>query len=425
MTRPRLLVLLVALAIVAVLAWRAMGGREVDAVAATRGPITQTVIATGRVSTLVRVEVGSVITGTVAALLAREGERVKAGQLLARLDDREASAARAQARAALAESQARLTQLARLSAPVAEENVQQARAQLALAQAEYERTAKLQREGFFSKSKLDEARRTLDVATSALQAAGSQAASNQPGGSDVQLAIARREQAQAALAAAEVKLDNTRIRAPAAGVLLARGVEAGDVVQPGRRLFLLAADGETQLVANVDEKNLRLVREGLQAMAAADAYPGSPFPATVFYIGPGVDAQRGTVEVKLRAPQPPDFLKSDMTLSVEIEAARKPDALLVPSGLVRDATSPAPWALVARDGRALRVALKLGLRGSGTTEVLEGLAAGDALLAPESGVTDGQRVRARLRAAPAAASKGPAPAAASKGPATNASSGKG
>ena len=83
---------------------------------------------------------------------------------------------------------------------------------------------------------------------------------------------------------------------------------------------------------------------------------------------------------------------------------------------MRDATSPAPWALVARDGRALRVALKLGLRGSGTTEVLEGLAAGDALLAPESGVTEGQRVRARLRAAPAAASKGSAPAAASKGP---------
>ena len=403
MTRPRLLVLLAVLVIVGVLGWRALGGREVDAVAASRGAITQTVIATGRVSTLVRIEVGSVITGTVAELRAREGERVKAGQLLARLDDREALAARAQARGTLAEAQARLTQLARLSAPVAEENVQQARAQLALAQAEYERTVKLQREGFFSQSRLDEARRTLDVAKSALDAARSQAVSNQPGGSDVQLAIARRDQAQAALAAAEVRLDNTRIRAPAAGVLLARGVEAGDLVQPGKRLFLVVADGETHLVANVDEKNLGLVREGLQAMAAADAYPSAPFPAQVFYIGPGVDAQRGTVEVKLRAPKPPEFLKSDMTLSVEIEAARKADALLVPSGAVRDATSGSPWALVAREGRAVRVALKLGLRGSGTTEVLEGLAAGDALLPPESGVAEGQRVRARLRATPASA----------------------
>jgi HlyD family secretion protein len=81
-----------------------------------------------------------------------------------------------------------------------------------------------------------------------------------------------------------VKLDNTH-RAPAAGVAGARR-EAGDL-QPGKRLFLLAADGETQLVANVDEKNLRLVREGLQAMAAP-TYPG--VPATVFPIGPGVDS---------------------------------------------------------------------------------------------------------------------------------------
>jgi HlyD family secretion protein len=105
-----------------------------------------------------------------------------------------------------------------------------------------------------------------------------------------------------------------------------------------------------------------------------------------------VDARKGSVEVKLRVPEPPDFLKPDMTVSAEIEVGRRAVALVLPSEVVRDAGSR-PWVLVADDGRAVRRPVRLGLRGTGRVEVVEGLAAGDRVIPPAAPVRAGQRVR--------------------------------
>ena len=80
-------------------------------------------------------------------------------------------------------------------------------------------------------------------------------------------------QAHAALGAANVRLEQTVIRAPADGVLIARNVEPGDVVQPGKELMVLAPAGETQIVVQIDEKNLSQLKLGQKALASADAYP--------------------------------------------------------------------------------------------------------------------------------------------------------
>ncbi len=114
----------------------------------------------------------------------------------------------------------------------------------------------------------------------------------------------------------------------------------------GKIAFELAAAGQTQLVLQVDEKNLGLLRLEQGAAAVADAYPGQRFPARISYIAPGVDAQRGTVEVKLVVPAPPEFLRPDMTVSVEIDAGRAPNAITLPSELLREATSSAPWVVL-------------------------------------------------------------------------------
>jgi HlyD family secretion protein len=108
-----------------------------------------------------------------------------------------------------------------------------------------------------------------------------------------------------------------------------------------------------------------------------------------------VDAQRGTVEVKLRVPQAPDFVRPDMTVSAEILAAKRLDTVTLESDAIRDAASPSPWVLAVRDGRTVRQPLKLGIRGAGRTEILAGLAAGDRVVPPsEQSVREGQRVRA-------------------------------
>jgi HlyD family secretion protein len=399
---PALLVsLLLVAAVAAFFAVRALVGPAVRAVEVARGDLVQTVVSTGRVITPARVEIGSVVLGTVRTVETKEGTVVTAGQVMARLRDEEQRAAVAQARATLVEAEARLTQLARLSAPSSEQSLKQAEANLELADEEYRRTRNLFDRGYFSQAKLDQAERDLAVARAARENALLQATSNSPKGSDYALALARRDQARAALEVAQARLDNTVIRAPAPGTVLKRLVEPGDVVQQGKKLFELSVTGETQVVLNVDEKNIGLLALGQRAEVVADAYPARSFGAEIFYIAPGVDAQRGTVEVKLRVPDPPAFARPDMTVSAEILAARRDGTLTLDSDAIRDGAGQVPWVLVVRGGRAERQSVKLGIRGAGRTEVLGGLVAGEAVVPPsEAAVREGSRVRADV--APAA-----------------------
>ena len=391
---PRTWIVLVLLAALALVGWRNARGPHVHVDTVTRADVTQTVVSTGRLITPARVELGSVITGTVKELLVREGDAITRGQVLARLEGEELRAALAQAHASAAEADARLSQIATLGGPVAENALARAEQNLRLAREEHERTERLHRQGFFSTSRLDEATRNLKVAEADLASALAQATANRPKGSEYALARARREQAYSAVALAKARLEYTEIRASADGTLLRKFVEPGDTVQPGKKLFELTVAGETQVTLLVDEKNIGLVNIGQRARVAADAYPDRPVEAEVFYIAAGVDAARGTVEVKLRIPRPEAFLKPDMTVSAELLAGQKKGALALPAGSVRDAGGAAPWVLAVREGRATRVPVKLGLRGEGVIEVAGGLAEGELVVPPRAPVQSGERLRA-------------------------------
>jgi len=393
LTSPRTWILALLLAAAAVIWWRGARGPLVHVEAVRRADISQTVVATGRLITPARVELGSVITGTVAELLVREGDAVKSGQLLARLDADELRAARAQAQAGAAEAAARLAQLAVLGGPVAENTLARAEQNLRLAREEHLRIERLHKQGFFSTSRLDEALRNLRVAESDHSSALAQAVANRPQGSEYALARARREQALAALALAVARLEYTEIRSSADGTVLRKFIEPGDAVQAGKKLFELTVAGETQALLLVDEKNLGLIAPGQRAKVAADAYPGRPVDAEVFYIAPSVDATRGTVEVKLRIPRPEAFLRPDMTVSAEILSAQKKGALVLSSGAVRDTAGTQPWVLVARSGRAVRANVKLGLRGEGTVEIAGGLGEGEQAIPASLPLQPGARLR--------------------------------
>lgn len=395
--RPIPLTVAAALLVALFFGVRALLGPKVPAVEVTRGDLVQTVVSSGRVITPARVELGAVVTGTVAKIAVKEGDRVKAGETIAVLRDDEQRAALSQARAALAEAEARTRQLISVSTPVADQNLRAAEATLQLNRAEFDRVRQLYEKGFYGKAKLDEATRNLQTAEAQYRGGLAQAQTNRPDGSDYALALARRDQARAAVEVAQAKLDNMHIKAPADGTLLTKLVEPGDVVQAGKKMFEMAVAGDTQLVLNVDEKNLALLAPGQKAKAVADAYPGQPFDAQVFYIAPSVDAQRGTVEVKLRVPQPPAFLRPDLTVSAEIVGARRDATLILPSEAIRDAATPSAHVLVVRDGRIVRQPVKVGLRGDGKTEILDGVAPGEAVIpATQTAVSAGQRVRADI-----------------------------
>lgn len=310
-------------------------------------PLVRTLQFSARVATLSRVEIGSTVTGRVAQVRVREGARVQRGEVLLHLETDELRAAEAQAVA---------------SERQAEATLQAARATLA-------RAEQLVKQNFYSAAQLDEARRALDVAQAQLGAA------------------------RAAVGAARARLEQARIEAPAAARVLARMVEPGQIVQPGKALMSLALEGPTQLLAQVDERFLDQLRVGQPATVVADAYPGQRFAARVLSIAPLVDAQRGAVEVKFALVEaPPAFLREDMTLSVEVETARRERALALPLVLLQDARGDVATVQVAVDGRVQGRTLRLGLRTLAAVEVLEGLQAGEAVLSGQTYRT-GQRVR--------------------------------
>ncbi|NLF54165.1 MAG: efflux RND transporter periplasmic adaptor subunit [Thauera phenolivorans] len=396
--RSRLLrvgiVLIAALALLAVLPALPLFAERVVVANVDEGELLQSVVVSGKVRSPRRVELGSQISGQVVQVLAREGDALVRGQALIQLDDEELQAALAQAAASLAQSEARLAQVGELALPLARESVRQAEATLVQAQKQFERTRELVARGFYSQTQLDEARRSLDVARSQLQAARLQVGSGEPGGSDERLARLAVDQARASLALARARLAYARIEAPVDGVLLMRGVEPGDAVQPGKLLMTISPLGMTELVAQIDEKNLELLALGQAARVSADAFPARRFDAELSFISPVIDALRGSVEVRLRVPEPPDYLREDMTVSIDIVTARRERAIVVPADTVRDAGGEQPWVLVVRDGVARRQPVRAGLHGDGRVEILEGVVAGEQLVpAHEDTIGEGDRVR--------------------------------
>jgi HlyD family secretion protein len=370
-------------------------GPKVPAYVVAKGDVLQTIVASGRVETPLRVDIGSQITGTVATIPVSEGQSVKARQLLIGLEDREAKASVAAARASVVQAQARLKQIREVALPAAQQVLRRAQANLLNSGKQYERVKDLRATGIVSQSQFDDAATSLELAESEVRTAQLQVQTNQPDGSDYLVATTTLQQAQASLGAALAKVSYTRIEAPVDGTLIARNVERGDVVQPGKALMVLSPAGHTQLVVQIDEKNLANLRVGQPALASADAYPDRQFSAEVVYMNPAVDASRGSVEVKLDVPVPPAYLRQDMTVSVDIEVARRANTLLLAAEAVHDSSSAAPWVMKIDSGRARRQPVTLGARGTGKVEILQGLQAGDLVISSTNGnVPEGKRVRA-------------------------------
>ena len=355
--------------------------------------LVHTIVASGRMETAHRINLGAQITGTVRAVLVAEGQAVKRGQLLLEMDGSELQANLAQATAAeqLAASNMRL--LSELKQPLADQAVAQAQLNVRSAQRNAARAQELYAQGFYGAAATEEAQRALDLAQTQVTIAAHQRASLQSQGAETASAQAGLRQAQAASQTAQARLRYSRISAPVDGIVMARNVEAGDGVQPGKVLLVLSPQGAMQLVLQIDEKNLKWLQTGQSAWASADAFAEQKFAARVAFINPAVDPQRGAIEVRLDVPDAVAQLRQDMTVSVDIEVARKPQALHIPLTALHDVNQAAPWVLVWREGRAQRQAVMLGLQSQGRAEVLNGLQAG-ALLVPvaQSAVHEGDRI---------------------------------
>lgn len=395
-TGVRLLLIGVAVLIVAAAVVFAMRPKPlaVDVMIAKREDVQSSVVASGRVLAPSRVDIGATITARVQNVAVREGARVTAGQLLVQLEQSELAAAVSQARAGRERARARVMSVASLALPTAREAQTQAESNVTLAEREFKRSQELLAKGFISQSRVDETERQWRVARSQLTAAKSQVTAQSAQGPEAQQAREQLAEAEAALQIAQARLAQTEIRSPAAGVVLERLTEPGDIAQPARRMMTLALDGSARLIVQVDEKNLPLLQAGRTALATADAFPTERFEALIAYISPGVDAARGTVELRLEIPKPPAFLKSDMTVSVEIAGPLLKQSVFVPADIVRQLQTDAPYVVLDREGLATKAPVRLGVQMQGKVQLVSGVEPGARVVLTRE-VEPGARLRAR------------------------------
>ena len=351
MKRRTTWIALLAALVVAVAAFWLWRGRAVpvDVVEVRSAPLVRTLQFSARVATTSRVNLGSTQTGRVTAVALREGARVQRGDVLVQLETDELRSALAQAVAAERQAAARVQSLRGSGRSVAQAQVAQAQATLQATERELARTQQLVAQGFVSAARLDDARKAVALARAQQDSARAQQQTVGDGGPDLALAEAQRTQ------------------------------------------------GPTQLLAQVDERFLDQLQAGQPARVVADAFAGQPFAARVSSIAPAVDAQRGSVEVKLSPDAAaPDFLREDMTLSVEVQTGRRDAALVLPTRALRGAGAPGEGTVwVVQGGQVQARAIGLGLRTLDAVEAARGLAAGDAVVVAGD-AAPGKAVRVRV-----------------------------
>jgi RND family efflux transporter MFP subunit len=290
--------------------------------------------ASGYVVAQRRAAVSSKATGRLLELRVREGSRVKAGELIARLDASDVQAAVLAAQAGVNQAEAGKAQ--------AQAALRQAQVELANADAELQRTNSLQSQGFVSPQAVDSARRRADAARAAVAAA-------QAGIGSAQAAHAA---AQAQLRSQQVSRDNTEIRAPFDGVVLVKTANVGDLITPFSSaagtlgaVVTMADMGTLEVEADVSEANVGRIKVDQPVEIALDALPGERFRGQVAGIVPTVDRAKATVMTKIRFERLDERVLPEMSAKVVFLSRPATDADFRPVIAVN------PKTVVERDGR--------------------------------------------------------------------------
>jgi HlyD family secretion protein len=353
-----------------------------------RGPMVRSVVATGKIEPITKVEIKSKANGIIERLAADVDHQVEAGQVLAELDKENLRARLREARANLEAARAALSAA---EAQVAKYEVEAEAPEVAFAKSAHDRARSLNEQQLVSQETLDQARTTYEQAVNRQRAA---AAQSLIGRAKVNEARAQVAQAGAAVERADEELANATIKAPIRGTVLTRDVEIGSPVSSilnlGAAASLVMTLGDIQKVfvrGKVDEADIGLVKLGLPARITAESFKDKVFHGRVTQISPiGVEKDNVTTfEVEVSIDNPGQELKANMTANAEIVLDEHADALIIPEAAIAydsqkqasvDVADPA-----AEKGRRT-VKVKVGIGNGTKTEVLEGLKQGDRVVLP-------------------------------------------
>ncbi len=293
---------------------------SVETTAVVAQPMNDEVTAVGTLLSNESVVLRPEVAGRIAAIRFREGGPVDKGAIMVELD-----------------------------AAVQFAEVQQAKAVLALSESNYRRTEDMFARKFVSQSARDEAASRLEVA-------------------------------RAATALAEARHDQTRIRAPFAGIVGIRKISVGDYVKEGDTLVNLEDIGTLKVDFRLPELYLQRARSGQVLEVTSDAQPGQRFAATVDAIDPLVDAGGRSVVMRAKLDNRDGSLRPGMFARVRLILKERPNVAVVPEQALMPAAGNSQFVFQVVDGVAKRVEVKTGNRRGTWVEIVAGLAPGDAIV---------------------------------------------
>lgn len=383
MTRRRGTILLVVAVLAAVSGalayWRFLRAVTVPVAVVQAGRVPVQVIGPGALQARVPVTLSARVTSTVVSVSVDVGDPVRAGQVLAMLDDRELAARRA----AVASQQVSLAQ----QVEGARAGVARARADLDLARLKLARDADLLRQGFVSQA-------AYDASNAAAQ--GSQAALD---GADATLAARQADQATLVQEArvADTQVGFTRLAAPMDAIVTQRLAEPGTTVAPGTPILRLVDPATLWVATRVDESAVARVKPGQAATIRLRS--GEIVPGRVARIALQSDAATRELDVHVAFVEPPRRFAIDQEAEVRIGVGHDEGPVIPLASLTRDRDGR-QGVLQVVDGRARFTPVILGATDDARAAVRQGLAAGDTVVASPGGVRDGQRVQGPSPAAP-------------------------
>jgi HlyD family secretion protein len=353
-----------------------------------QGTMVRSVVATGKVEPITKVEIKSKANGIIEHLKVDVDYVVQPGQILAELDKENLTArlreARANLQAAEAAHEAAVAQLKK-------NEIEAEAPDVAFARRNHERAQQLSEQKLVSQSQLDEAQSALEQAENRQRAAGGQLVIAR---ARVAEAAANVAQARAAVERADEELANATIRAPIRGTVLSRDVEVGSPVSSilnlGANATLVMTLGDIERVfvrGKVDEADIGRVRLGQQAHITTESFRDKVFEGRVTEISPiGVEKDNVTTfQVEVSIENPGKELKANMSANAEIILEQFPNSLLIPEAAVFYDGQKNSFVNVvdpgAKTGRR-RVAVKVGVGNGTRMQVLSGLRGGDRIVLP-------------------------------------------
>jgi HlyD family secretion protein len=366
--------------------------------------------ATGYIIAAHKIEVASKVNGRVASISVDKGDRVKAGQVLVRLEDDEYRAQVLQQQGQLANLEAKLQEAMNGSRPEeiakARADVAQSDADLSNAKVTLERTRELAKEGVLSKQALDDAQakydgniskvaslqRTLDLSVLGTRK------------EEVDQIRGQIQQARGALAYSQTQLDNTVIKAPITGTILDRNVEKGEFITTGfvgdkgaKGYIVTMADlNDLQVELDISQNDFPKLGPQQKGTVTTDAYPDRKYQGFVEQVSPEADRAKATVQVKVKVLNPDGYLRPDMNATVSFynDAAQtgsttSSKVIVIPQGAVHGGS-----VFVAVNNHARKISIETGGSAGGNSVLVKsGLIGGEDLIVDgPADLKDGQKV---------------------------------